>query len=127
MWANTYYYALGVTMTDKPHVDDQMLNSLKELLGEKFVQLITAFIFDCKGRFTRLKSASLTADLDTIKDESHGIKGSCRNIGANPLADICSDIENQARAGNADGLEQKISAAEQLFAALCEDLKTHLP
>lgn len=107
-------------------VDATMLSSLKELLGDKFNQLITVYIQDSTDRFDRLKSAWESQDLLIIKDEAHGIKGSSRNIGANSLADICAEIETLARAGQSDGFEQKISAAEQVFAAVSEELKTYL-
>ncbi len=110
-------------MTERPLLDQTMLDSLKDLLGDKFGQLITAFLSDSEARFASLKTALPEPDLTVIKNEAHGVKGSARNIGANPLAEICADIEDQARAGNADGLEQKIAAAERSFAAVSEELR----
>lgn len=106
-----------------PLIDPDMLMSLKELLGDKFGQLISAFLSDCTSRFERLNMASEIQDLEIIKNEAHGVKGSARNIGAPALAEACSTIEDQARQGKPEGLEQKISAAEQIFAAVSEELK----
>lgn len=110
--------------TEQPLLDQEMLASLKDLLGEKFEQLVTAFLFDGKQRFARMELAWQKQDLSVIKDESHGVKGSARNIGANSLADVCAEIENQARAGSSDGIEQNLSAAKQLFAAVGEELRS---
>ncbi len=104
-------------------LDQDMLQGLKTLLGDKFTQLVDAYISDGEARLQRLQSALETTDLGVIKDEAHGIKGSSRNIGANPLAEICEDIEAQARKGDATDMEQKISAVQQGFAAVCRELQ----
>lgn len=109
-------------MPDVAPIDHAMLAGLKDLLGEKFEQLVSAYIDDCTGRLKRLADAEKVNDLSVIKDESHGIKGSSRNMGANPLADLCAVIEDQARAGDDTDLAQRISAVQQEFAAVEKEL-----
>lgn len=107
-------------------LDNAMLESLESLLGEKFLLLVTSYLSDCKDRLGRIRSALDPLDLVVIKNEAHGIKGSSRNLGANPLADVCSEVEAQARQGDDTDLEQKVSAIEQLFAAVAVELEARL-
>lgn len=39
-------------------------------------------------------------DADRVRDHAHGLKGMAANIGAGPLAALCGQIEDQARAGD---------------------------
>lgn len=103
-------------------VDIAMLEGLKEMLGDNFTVMLDAYFSDCQARIDRLKEALQTQNLDTIKDEAHGIKGSSRNLGANPLAEICDVVEAQARNNDDSELEQKVTAIEQSFAAVCLEL-----
>lgn len=110
-------------MGESVHVDEVMLVSLKELLADKFTDLVEAYINDCEQRLERMSKAMVGLDLTVLKDEAHGIKGSSRNMGANSLAELCAVIEDQARAGDSTGFEQKISGVEQLFAAVKAELE----
>ena len=106
------------------HVDASMLDGLKELLGDRFVLLIEQYLADCSARIARIEPALACDDLLVVKNEAHGLKGSCRNIGANALAQICADIEDRARFGEAVGLQQKFADVQQEFAAVSHELET---
>ncbi|WP_370978906.1 Hpt domain-containing protein [Agaribacterium sp. ZY112] len=107
-------------------IDKVMLESLQGLLADKFDELINVFIDDCQARFMRLSSAVLRGEFEEIRAEAHGIKGSCRNIGANSLADICALIEDKGRHSDATGLKQDLASAKQQFAAVSEQLRDYL-
>ncbi|MFT7561681.1 MAG: HPt (histidine-containing phosphotransfer) domain-containing protein [Flavobacteriales bacterium] len=104
------------------HVDSDMLMGLKDLLGGKFSQLVESYITDCSARFERMKVAASGNDLAEVRQEAHGIKGSSRNVGANGLGDLCGVIEDQSHKNDDTDLDQKIAAAEQLFAAIRDEL-----
>ena len=111
---------------NEPVLDRAMVDSLQDLLGEKFNVMVDAYLSDCSARLDRLKCAiEGELDLTIVKNEAHGIKGSSRNLGANPLADICALVENKARAGDASELAQNISAIEKKFAAVGEVLSEY--
>ncbi len=112
---------------DFSKLDLEMLNGLQDLLGDKFLLLITTFISDCEARLGRLSAAAASMNLEIIKNEAHGIKGSSRNIGANGLAALCEEIERQARDGDLDDIEKKISSVQQVFAAIKQELTSYLP
>ncbi|WP_018015552.1 Hpt domain-containing protein [Teredinibacter turnerae] len=103
-------------------LDTAMLASLRELLADKFVELVTTYNRDCALRIDAIRSALLTPEFAVINHEAHGIKGSSRNIGANSLADLCEKLEQKARAQDSAGMEQLFTAIEQDFAVVSAEL-----
>ncbi len=104
-------------------LDVGMLEGLRELLGDKFVELINTFNADCGARLQRMKGGLEAMDFELIRNEAHGVKGSSRNIGANSLASLAGSMEEKARAADNVDMEQLFSAIEQQFAAVSEKLK----
>jgi len=110
-----------VTETD---LDTKTLESLKALLGDKFVELINTFITDCGARLTRMGTAIEASDFSAIRHEAHGIKGSSRNIGANGLAALSGEMEDKAKAEEGSDMAKLFTAIEQEFAAVAGILKS---
>ena len=113
-------------MSEDAGLDMAMVESLQGLLGPKFTELVEAFVSDGARRMDKLKQAAEGPDLEQIRSEAHGLKGSCRNLGANALADVCADIEDRAHKGDSGNLEQNLASAEQLFADVSQCLTAML-
>lgn len=107
-------------------IDVANLGMLKELLGDKFTELVETFLADSEERIDAIRESLLTYDVERIRHEAHGLKGSCRNIGANLLGDLCQTMEYQARDEQLQGGEQQLAAIEQKFAAVAAVLKSYL-
>jgi FOG: HPt domain len=99
-------------------LDLTLIEGLRELLEDKFAELIETFKTDSARRIALIASAVPAQDLDVVSQEAHGLKGSCRNLGANSLAAICDQMEQDANAGDASQMEQLLTAIEQQFAAI---------
>jgi HPt (histidine-containing phosphotransfer) domain-containing protein len=50
-------------------------------------------------RFATLEAALRTSDLTALASALHAIKGSCRQMGAEPLANLAAHVEADLRAG----------------------------
>jgi len=107
-------------------LDLALLGSLRELLGPKFEELITTFNTDCGKRLDRLGEALPLLDFSVIRHESHGVKGSSRNIGANSLAELCGELETKAKNEEAEGMQPLFTAIQQKFAAVAAQLESLL-
>lgn len=107
-------------------IDMDSLMMLKELLGDKFNELIETYLKDSAIRIEKLGAALNTGDLEAAKHEVHGLKGSSRNIGINSLADTCDVLEKQTMEGKVTDEQQQLAAIEQNFAAVAEKLKTFI-
>ena len=77
-----------------PPLDADVLLRLSALGGEEFVAEI-AEIFEAEARATLadLRVATARDDVVAFRDRSHAIRSSATNIGAQPLARICSVFE----------------------------------
>ncbi len=111
-------------MSDELDLDN--LNMLKDLLGERFGELIETFLKDSSERVSLMTSGLGDADDVVVRHAAHGLKGSCRNIGANPLGDICAVLEDQATAGSIQDGQQQLAAIAQKLAAVTSELKALL-
>lgn len=106
-------------------IDAAMMRDLKDLLGERFGELVERFVQDGNRRMALLRDAVPARDFDTVHAEAHGLKGSSRNIGANALGDVCGKLEQSGRDKKPDGLATLFAAVEQEFAAVCGELRTY--
>ncbi len=109
-----------------PTIDNETLMSLKDLLGDRFTVLIQTYIDDGDRRLSLLRDGVANQDFEVVRQESHGLKGSSRNIGAIGVGECCDKLEVMGRGQVADGLEQIFATVEQDFAATCHLLKEYL-
>ena len=65
------------------------------VLGE----ILSAFLGTLHDRFGALEAALATSDLTALASALHGIKGSCRQMGAEPLANLAAQAETDLRGG----------------------------
>lgn len=108
-----------------PHLDPDMVISLKDILGDNFNSLIGQFQEDGQRRVDALGPAVSQRDYDTINKQAHGLKGSARNLGANVLAEYCDVLELAGRNQQDSELEQTLAAIQQAFAAAVAELESH--
>ncbi|MDX2507146.1 MAG: Hpt domain-containing protein [Gammaproteobacteria bacterium] len=105
-------------------IDFNTLNELKEIMGDDFDELISTFISDGKIQLDKLKLAIDSTSASEIRRIAHTLKGSCANLGAHPLSEICNKLERNAtdnKLGEAKDLFEKIKTEyEQVKKALEE-------
>jgi len=78
------------------------LNGLKELSGDDpsfLVEVIQQFLEDGPEHVSAIRQAVVDGDADALMKAAHGFKGSCRNMGALPLGELCCTLEEKGRGG----------------------------
>lgn len=80
-------------------------------MGEDFNALIDVFLSDSLRLVEAIDEATVQNDAETLRLQSHGLKGACINLGAVDLAALCADIEAFGRSGDC-------GAARELLAPL---------
>lgn len=98
-------------MVDSPHLDEEALAELQDVMEDEFGTLIRTYLKDSKERIASLKSAMSDGDADAFAKTAHSFKGSCINIGAPRLGELCLQVEKA-------GLEERLSDAQSLLSAI---------
>lgn len=86
-------------------VKTEMIVELKDILAEDFNTLVESFIDDAKSRMIKLKHAIASRSSEIVRREAHSLKGSSLNLGAQLLPQLCSEMEEQGKAGDLTGCE----------------------
>lgn len=99
-----------------PALDAATIEGLKEL-GDGdpsfLVEVIQQFLQDAPGHVAAIKQAVAEGNADALMKAAHGFKGSCRNMGTLPLAEICFTLEQKGREGDASNLEDLLTNLEE--------------
>jgi HPt (histidine-containing phosphotransfer) domain-containing protein len=96
-----------IEMTDKPHLDEEALAELRDVMEDEFEVLIQTYLADSRDRIQALREALRADDSDAFAKTAHSFKGSCINIGAPRLGEICLKAEmagKESRLEDAPGL-----------------------
>ncbi len=112
-----------------PPLDTATLDGLRELSGDDpsfLVEVIQQFLHDAPEHLTALQQAANDGNADALMKAAHGFKGSCRNMGALPLGDMCMLLEEKGREGKATQLENLLSLLEQEYTRAHTALETEL-
>lgn len=113
-------------MTDKPHLDEEALAELQDVMEDEFDILITTYINDSTDRIAHLRSALEQEDADRFSKSAHSFKGSCINIGAPRLGELCFAAEKAGREHRLDQASEMVDAIESEFRQVESTLRRFL-
>jgi len=93
------------------HIDTEMIEELKDVMEGEFTVLMITYIKNSKAILDGLHQLLEDENFDALSKMAHSFKGSCGNIGALPLAELCRLLEvagANCDAENAQSLLKKI-------------------
>jgi len=99
------------------HLNETQINELALMLGDEFPEFVRTFISHSGELISSLKKQLYTNDNDAFVINIHSLKGSCRNIGAEQLANNCLQIEVVAR-------NDTIAVIDPELMSICEEFNT---
>ncbi|QXI19279.1 Hpt domain-containing protein [Pseudomonas hamedanensis] len=111
-------------MTD-PHVDRDVLDTLREVMEDGYQELLETFLADSESRLQELQD---TTSAKALSDIAHSFKGSASNMGAVWLAALCQELESNAKDKNPQALARLVAEIHKEFAdvrSVYEDEKHH--
>lgn len=85
--------------TETLNLDYDMLEELKEIMEDEFLELLKVFLSDSETRIKGLHAALRDQEQDQLRRIAHSFKGSSGNIGAHALSQLCKELEESAKAG----------------------------
>lgn len=80
-----------------PSIDKDVMQPLKDLLGDNFNELVNDFLDGFPSKFSDLKTASNSTDINGIMQISHTLKSSSGSFGFTCLFKRLEQLELQAR------------------------------
>lgn len=102
-------------MNDRPHLDEEALAELQDVMDDEFDVLIHTYLNDSAERIAALRSALAAGDADALGKTAHSFKGSCINIGAPRLGALCLEVEEAARTSGLAELDPVLTRIESEF------------
>jgi len=94
-------------------LDTQALDRLRELdpTGENRLmeRVVSAFETSVARLMPQLQEALQANELAGIRHVSHTLKSSSASMGAVKLSKMCSEVENMARQGQSDGMNERVA------------------
>ncbi len=85
-----------------------------EAIGE----LVDVFLEDTADRMTMLRTAAATGDCGAAREAAHALKSGCGYLGAMEMHQICADLAEAARAGEAAALPPQVAALAEALVRL---------
>lgn len=116
----------GLVMNDKPHLDEEALTELQDVMEDQFDVLIETYLKDSSDRISYLRSAITTDDADAFAKAAHSFKGSSINIGAPQLGELCLRAEQAGKDQRLDNASEVVDAIESEFRRIEQTLKRFL-
>jgi len=104
----------------KESINEEMIGSLREIMEDDFPVLVETFLTDCAERIVDLNSAISSSNSVDVREISHGLKGSCSNLGADRLAEIGYVLETMGRTESLTGAEDELCKLEEEFKVVKE-------
>lgn len=106
------------------HLDDAVLAALQDVMEDEYPILLDTFVADSEERLRLLHQAQAEDDAQGLRLAAHSFKGSCSNMGAVGLAQLCLELEQAGREASLDQaatllrkVELEISVVRVLFRA----------
>ena len=110
-------------MIDKPHLDEEALAELQDVMEDEFDVLIQTYLADSRTRLDSLRETLKAEDADAFAKAAHSFKGSCINIGAPHLGELCMRAEQLGKAGTLAPAPAVIAAIEEEFVEVSSRLE----
>ncbi|NKQ11853.1 MULTISPECIES: Hpt domain-containing protein [unclassified Pseudomonas] len=111
---NSPFLQPGAFVVD--HLDSSVLATLQDVMEAEYPVLLDTFLTDSEERLLLLQSACRNGDGEDLRQAAHSFKGSCSNMGATLLAELCRELEETARVEQLDEAPELIERIEREFA-----------
>jgi histidine phosphotransfer protein HptB len=108
------------------HLDREILEELRVVMGNEFSGLLQTFIQDSAQRVAAIRRELDAANAVGLRAAAHSFKGSSSNMGARQLAQLCKQIEELSLAGDIVSCAPLVGELELEFVAVERDVQTLL-
>jgi PAS domain S-box-containing protein len=116
------------TIENPPQPEAEVLDQdllLQRVEGDRelFAEMIGLFLKDAPRSLESIRAALGRGDMRTLEQAAHCLKGAAGNLAAQPVANVTSQLERNAREGNAGAAQNDLASLERLFERLVPKLE----
>jgi len=119
--------AIASTVAEVSPLDPETFEELKDLMGEDaqdfWLEIVNTFRQAAPLHLQGIREAITQQDTAAIQATAHRLRGACMTVGAMPLSQLCSELEQIGQAGTTEGTEVMLSRIEAEY----QRVKTALP
>jgi len=108
------------------HLNYDTLNDLADVLEDDFPAIIESFITSSSKILDSIPPSLINDDLNSFAIKVHSLKGSCRNIGAEYLADLCMVDEAHVKEKQIDKIDPSLKETRKEFEIVKKALLDYL-
>ncbi|MBC7184097.1 MAG: Hpt domain-containing protein [Marinobacter sp.] len=110
-------------MSDKPHLDEEALAELQDVMEDEFEVLIHTYLADSRDRIRSMREGLSANDSDAFTRAAHSFKGSCINIGAPRLGELSLEAEMAGKESRLEEAPALLEAIDSEFQQVAERLE----
>ncbi|MFP4121488.1 Hpt domain-containing protein [Coleofasciculus sp.] len=118
---------IASTVAEVSPLDPETFEELKDLMGEDaqdfWLEIVHKFRQAAPLHLQGIREAITQQDTAAIQATAHKLRGACMTVGAMPLSQLCSELEQIGQAGTTEGTEVILSRIEAEY----QRVKTALP
>lgn len=104
-------------------IDQNVIDGLIEIGDKEFlVELIDIFLEQAEGLVQEIKLAVDLGNAETLTKVAHKLKGSCLNLGANKLGNICQELENISKDEDFSNVNNIVEPLDSVYQQTCSEL-----
>jgi histidine phosphotransfer protein HptB len=118
---------------EKSEVDSQRVSPATDLrllvesgVGEMIPQIISTFLESATQDVEKMRTAVLAGDAQGLAAAAHSLKGSCSNLGASRLRQLCLKVESDSPSEPLGTTSTILKGLEQEFGRVRNELRTAL-
>ncbi|MCK9608058.1 MAG: EAL domain-containing protein [Methylomonas sp.] len=106
---------LSVNTQSLETLDGRVLQQLREEIGQGFVKMLSFYLEDTPQQIEQIGRALATNDYLALRDLAHSLKGASRNLGAEKLAAIARQLEEQAGQRQTEGSDALLAQLREEY------------
>lgn len=110
-------------MSNTELIDQEVIDTLTDLGDQEFlIELVDIFLSQSEGLVQEMKQAAKEENVSELLRASHKLKGSCLNLGAKGLGDICQTLESMCHKGDISDANRVMEPLDSVYQQTCEAL-----
>jgi HPt (histidine-containing phosphotransfer) domain-containing protein len=104
-------------------IDQDVIDGLIEIGDKEFLtELVDIFLGQSEGLVQEIKNAIEAKNGPELMKAAHKLKGSCLNLGAKELGDICHNLEIKAKDNDFSNVNVIIEPLDDIYHQTCAEL-----